>query len=420
MPSKPTLLFVATRVPYPPVTGHYLRTFHILRGLAEHYAVHFFGFWDKTTAPSEQTRAREALLSLCVTVHAEPVPAERSRLALLADLLASMLRGQPFTAAKYRSRPMLGAIRGLLAQGDVAVAHADSLQSGQYVRDVTCPKLLTEHNVEHLRLASQASRQRSALVGLALRVQASLTRRYEAGILRSIGNCVAVSQSDRTELERLSAATRFFVVPNGADTSEPPLPAADPSLTTALWVGGMNDPFNRDAVAHFASRILPRIRERIPAFRWLVVGRDPPPSLRRIASDAGSGVELSGFVPSVRDAYSRSAIVVVPLLSGGGTKLKVLEAMAMGRAIVTTPVGAEGIEARDGIEMEIAATDEEFASRSIALLRDPARRDRIAAAAHALAVREYSWDAVNRRMHAAVRTVIETDSSRGAVAACAG
>ena len=418
MKSKPNLLFVATRVPYPPVTGHYLRTFNILRGLAAHYAVHFFGFWDKPGAPQEQ--AREALVRLCASVHIEAVRAERSRLSLLVDLLTSLLCGQPFTAAKYRSRPMRKAIRKLLAEHGFALAHADSLQSAQYVRHAACPQLLTEHNVEYLRLASHAARQGSALVRLGLRAQAWLTRPYERRMLQAVGHCVAVSDADRIELARLAPATRFFVVPNGADTSEPALPAADPSMTTALWVGGMNDPFNREAVVHFATRILPRIREQIPAFRWVVVGRDPPPSLREISSDPRSGVELSGFVPALRDAYSRSAIVVVPLLSGGGTKLKVLEAMAMGRALVTTPVGAEGIEARDGVEMEIAPTDEEFARRTIGLLRDPARRDRIAAAARTLAEREYSWDTVNRRMQAAVRSVIEARESERTAAACAG
>jgi len=418
--SKPHLVFVATRVPYPPVTGHYLRTLNILRGLAERYSVHFFGFRDKRTSPEDAALADEALGCLCATIHVEAVGAERSNVRLMMDLATSLLALEPFTAAKYRSRAMHRAVRESLAAHPIAIAHADSLQSGQYLRGVEVPMLLTNHNVEHLRLSSHAAQQRSLGYRLALNAQAWLTKRFERKTLRAIGNCVVVSESDSAELARLVPEARFFVVRNGADTSLPPLPAAPPSTAVALWVGGMNDPFNREGVVHFASRILPRIREQIPEFRWHVVGRDAPPILQALADDPSSGVELVGFVPSVREAYEQSAIVVVPLMSGGGTKLKVLEAMAMGRAVVTTRIGAEGIQARDTVEMEIAVTDEEFVRRAVALLRDPARRDRMAAAARQLAEREYAWDVVNRQMAAAVQSVIESHPAGKLMAACAG
>lgn len=407
MQSKPNLVFVATRVPYPPVTGHYLRTLNILRGLAEHFSVHFFGFRDKSGTPGDHALARAALESICSTVHIETVGAERSKARLLVDLVISLLAFQPYTAAKYHSRRMHRAIREMLSTHDVAVAHADSLQSGQYLTDVSRPKILTNHNVEHLRLSSHAAQRGMAAYRLGLQIQAALTKRYERRILEAIGNCIAVSESDRNELSRLAPGVRYFVVRNGTDTSLPPLPPADASAASALWVGGMNDPFNREGVLHFAAHVLPRIRELVPGFLWHVVGRDPPKALLELAGSPVSGVELAGFVPTVREAYERSAIVVVPLLSGGGTKLKVLEAMAMGRAVVTTPVGAEGINARDGVEMEIAPSDEEFAHRVAALLHDPGRRDRMAAAARKLVEREYAWEMVNRDMHSAVQSIIE-------------
>lgn len=419
MENKPNLVFVATRVPYPAVTGHYLRTLNILRGLAEHFSVHFFGFRDKNRSPAEHALADEALARICATVHSEVVEAETSKARLLIDLVTSLLTCRPFTAAKYRSRTMRQAIRATLAARDVAVIHADSLPSGQYLNDVIQPKVLTNHNVEYQRLLSHAAQQQAAIYRLALRVQGWLTRLYERKLVRDIGNCIVVSESDRAELSRLAPSARFFIVRNGADTSVPRLPPPDPSLTTALWVGGMDDPFNREGVLHFASAVLPLIRSQVPAFRWFVVGRDPPAMLHALASDPASGVELAGFLPDLRAAYERSAIVVVPLLSGGGTKLKVLEAMAMGRAVVATPVGAEGIGARDGIDMEIAATDAEFAQRVSGLLRDAGRRDRMAAAARELAERQFAWEAVNRQMHAAILSVIRSHTGGKVTAECA-
>ena len=405
---KPHMIFVATRVPYPPVTGHYLRTLNILRGLAEHFSIHFFGFRDKNGSPADQQLADEALANLCATILIESVGAERSIARLMIDLLASLLTFRPFTAAKYRSRTMHRAICAAFPANDIAVAHADSLQSGQYLTGLTCPRLLTNHNVEYQRLFRYAAQRQSPLYKFALRVQAWLTKRYERQILRTIGNCVVVSEHDQSELSLLAPAARFFLVPNGADTSVPPLPNSAPDGVTALWVGGMDDPFNREAVLHFANRILPQIRARVPGFQWHVVGRAPPPLLEALARDSDSGVVLSGFVAALRDAYERATIVVVPLLSGGGTKLKVLEAMAMGRAVVATPIGAEGITVHDGVEMEIATTAEEFAHRAAALLLDPERRNRMAAAARSLVEREYSWESINQRMHAAVESVIRS------------
>ena len=415
---KPSMIFIATRVPYPPVTGHYLRTWNILRGLAQQYSVHFFGFWDKRVTAEECALAKQALNSMCADVHIESVGAERSRARLMWDLLASLLTARPFIDVKYFSQGMHQAIRSAVARHRITVVHADSLPSGQYLLDLDLPKLLTNHNVEYQRLERHAAQRGSSAYGAFLRFQGWLTRRYERRILGAVGNCVTVSEDDRALLGELAPDVRFFVVPNGTDTSAAPLPPADPAARSALWVGGMNDPFNREGVLHFASMILPRIRERVAGFQWVVVGRDPPALLKELAGDRSSGVVLTGFVPTLREVYERSAIVVVPLLSGGGTKLKVLEAMAMGRAVVTTPVGAEGIGVRAGIEMEIASSEEEFAQRVDALLQDPQRRDRMAAAARALAERDYGWEVINERMRSAVETVIGTHT-QGTLAACA-
>ena len=342
----------------------------------------------------------------CESVFIEEVPAEKSRLRGLWDLLISTATLRPFVARKYRSGRMRRAIDEALRSKDVVLAHGDSLPSGQYLKHLSCPTLLTNHNVEHLRLSSYARIQTSHLMRFAYQIQARLTKRYERTLLLEIQNCVVVSESDRQELARLAPGIHLFVVPNGTDASRPALAAPPAGSKTAIWVGGMNDEYNREAVLYFAKDILPIIRAEIPDFRWRVVGRDPPPALVEIAALAASGVELVGFADDLGQHYSDSAIAIVPLTSGGGTKLKTLEAMAMGRAIVTTPIGAEGIPVSDGVTMEIADSPGQFAAKTIALLRDPARAARIAAAARALIEQSYDWKAINAEMQRAVRCVI--------------
>ena len=417
---KQNIVFLATRVPFPAVTGHYLRTLSILKGLAEHFDVCFFGFHDKAGTPAAFAEAEGAMRAICETVHIEHVGAERSGIRLIWDLFSSALTLRPFVAAKYHSASMYRAINATLQTRDVALVHADSLPSGQYLAGIAQPKLLTNHNVEHARLSSYASIQRSWVKKLAYQVQASLTKRYERRILLTAGNCVVVSEADREALARLAPAARFFLVKNGTDTSCPPLPAPPSESLTAVWVGGMNDLYNREAVSYFAGAILPRIRNQVPQFRWRVVGRDPPKLLVDLAADPDSGVELAGFVDELRREYAEAAIVVVPLTSGGGTKLKVLEAMAMGRAVVTTPIGAEGIAVRDGVEMEIAESAEDFARKTVRLLLEPDRAAEMAAAARTLAEQSYDWRAVNRDMLHAVRQVIEAATKQEHSARCAG
>jgi polysaccharide biosynthesis protein PslH len=417
---KPKLIFIATRVPFPAVTGHFLRTFNILRGHTEHFEVLFFGFHDKAGTLSGYGEIETAMKAFCETVHIEHVGAERSRIRLIWDLLSSALTLRPFVATKYHSASMHRAIQEALSRRDIAVVHADSLPSGAYLERVQCPKLLTNHNIEHARLSSYASIQKSWLKKLAFRIQAILTKRYERQMLLAAGNCIVVSEADGEALARLAPGVRFFLVSNGTDTSYPPLPLPPAGSRTALWVGGMNDVYNREAVNYFAKAILPRIRAQVPQFRWRVVGRDPPKALVALAADPHSGVELAGFVEDLRHEYANAAIVVVPLTSGGGTKLKVLEAMAMGRAVVTTPIGAEGIAVRDGVDMEIADSAELFTRKTVQLLLDPQRAARMAAAARALAERSYDWETINRDMHDAVRHVIEEATGQEQPAPCAG
>jgi polysaccharide biosynthesis protein PslH len=385
---------------------------NILKGLADHFNVRFFGFYDKDAATPTNAEALQAMKEICESVHIERVGAEGSALRFTWDLLSSALTLRPFVAAKYHSATMHRAISSTLHSDEIVVVHADSLPSGQYLKGIALPKLLTNHNTEYLRLSTYASIQQSWPKKLAFWLQAALTKRYERQILLSVGNCVVVSEGDQEELSRLAPATRFFLVKNGADTSRPPLSAPPSGNCTAVWVGGMNDVYNREAVKYFAGAILPIIRTQMPKFRWRVVGRNPPKLLVELAADPNSGVELAGFVDDIRREYADAGVVVVPLTSGGGTKLKVLEAMAIGRPVVTTPIGAEGIAVRDGLEMEIADSAEEFALKTVRLLLDPLHAAHMAAAARALAEKYYDWRAVNRDMHDAVRHVIDAANMR--------
>lgn len=378
-----------------------------MKGLADRYDIYFLGFFDRGTSAAAAAEVTAALRSFCVDVYAEHVRSERSAAWLMVDLATSLLTWKPFVAIKYHSPKLATALRQVLERNSIALVHADSLPSGVYLVGLQPPGLLTNHNVEFVRLRRHADLHRVWPMRYFLRLQAYLLRRFELAMVRSIGSCVVVSDADRSLLHGLVPDAAYFVVNNGADASGLPLPARAAGEPTVLWVGGMSDPYNREAVQYFFDEILPLIRRRVPQLRWRVVGSHPPRALVAAATNAAeTGVELTGFVANVRAEYERADLVVVPVISGGGTKLKVLEAMAMGRAVVTTPVGAEGIDARAGVEFEIAESARSFAQHVVGLLSDPTRRHAMAAAGRALIERSYDWRVVNAQMRHAVSATI--------------
>jgi glycosyltransferase involved in cell wall biosynthesis len=200
---------------------------------------------------------------------------------------------------------------------------------------------------------------------------------------------IAVSDQDAVTLRRIAPNARVAVIPNGVDTNYfTPRPATgEPFL---IYTGGMNMFANRDAVEWFLETVWPHVKKAIPGARFFAIGQQPSPRVLA-AARADCAVEAPGFVDDVRPWVARSAVFVVPLRVGGGTRLKVVDAMAQGKAIVATPLGAEGIDGVDGEHFILADGARTFADAVIGLLRDPERRSRLARAARALAVERYAW-----------------------------
>jgi glycosyltransferase involved in cell wall biosynthesis len=217
-------------------------------------------------------------------------------------------------------------------------------------------------------------------------------RRFEARLLRRATATVAVSRADEAALRELFSGARIAVVPNGVDTDAYPL--ADPSAIEPgllVYTGKMDFRPNVDAMAWFAEEVLPRLRASHPQARLAIVGRDPHPRVQAL-NDPSLGIQVTGAVPEIQPWIARAEVVIVPLRVGGGTRLKVLEAMAMGKALVATSLGVEGLDLRPGIELEIADEPEAMARALASLLGDADRRAALGRAARERAVADYRWD----------------------------
>jgi glycosyltransferase involved in cell wall biosynthesis len=234
-------------------------------------------------------------------------------------------------------------------------------------------------------------------------------RREELNIYREADGIYLCSTEDEQRLLDEIPAARTVVIPNAADVDyyQPRPTDPPPDGRTVVYFGLLSTVPNIDAVVHFVLEIWPRIAKAHPEARCKIIGGRPPPSLLALA---GPRVELTGFVPDLRPHLAGAAVVVVPLRLGGGTRLKIVEAMAMGKAIVSTTLGAEGIEAVPGRDILIEDQPEAFADAVNRLLAEPTVAAGVGQSARQVAVERYAWSAAAEALEGFYRRILEVGS----------
>jgi glycosyltransferase involved in cell wall biosynthesis len=386
------ILALTSRVPWPPREGHQLRSYHVLDALASQHEVHLLSCLRADDAPDTDASLRHKLTGF----ETFPVPAERSRTVLARALLKGTSSRTPFVVAKYRIAAMQRRIAELAGRHDLI--HIDMLPLFANVPAGTTspPVVLNAHNVEHRLLEARAGVDARIAARAFLRGQVPKLCAFERTACQRASAILACSEDDAAQLRQLAPETPVNVVPNGVDL-EYNQPAKFPPIGSAdmVFVGQMGWFPNRDGVEWFLADILPRILKQREDARFVLVGKQTglavPDALR-------SHVTLAGFVPDVRKPVLDAAIYVVPLRAGSGTRLKVLEAMALGKAIVTTRIGAEGIELEHGHDALFADDAESFTAAVRRLMESPDEIARLGAAARLRAEQRYGWDAIGDRM----------------------
>jgi glycosyltransferase involved in cell wall biosynthesis len=254
--------------------------------------------------------------------------------------------------------------------------------------------VLFEHNVEYLIWKRLADLETRPLHRALFEIEWRKLRRREAEACRRASLTIAVSEDDRRRLARLAPGSRTASVATGVDTSYFVQNGYRQRPSTMVFCGSMDWHPNEDAVLYFTDAILPRIRAEMPDATLTVVGRNPSDRLREVASR--SGIVVTGTVDDVRPAVGEAAVYVVPLRAGGGTRLKIFEALSMSKAVVSTTVGAEGLGLESGRHFIAADEPDHFAREVVGLLRDPQRRRRLGDAGRRLMEARYAWDIVAR------------------------
>jgi glycosyltransferase involved in cell wall biosynthesis len=374
-----------------------IRSFHILRLLASAFDVTALCFsrLKSGAVPQEDLAQRLAALRQLADVEAFPLPQEHSKWRLVWDHLRSVSLNRVYTAFAYKSATVGERIAHLLRTRRFDVIHLDSIVLSSYLPLVRgAPVVCVHHNIESLLLKRRAQVDRNPWRRAYVFHQGQLMEREEQ---RWCGRCqlnIVVSETDRIELQRAVPEAKCAVVPNGVDieTFRPNLGREE----GVVFVGETTWVPNRDALQYFCEEILPTIRATggVTPVRWVGRAADP---LRRHYGDR-YGVELTGYVADVRPYVRDAACYVVPLRVGGGTRLKILDAWAMGKAVVSTSVGCEGLAAEDGRNILVRDDPKSFAQAVCTVLRDASLRLRLGVEGRRTVERQYSWERIGESM----------------------
>ncbi len=391
------ILFLTPQLPYPPRQGTALRNWGLLSGLAKHHEVWLLSFAEPGETP------HPTLASACARIVAVPAPRRTTARRLLTLATSSL----PDMAWRLWTPEFLARARAWLAEAAFDVVLVEGIELARYglaLRDALQAGggrlVFDDHNCEYLLQQRSCEtdlrnprRWHAAAYSF---VQARRLRAFERRTARAADATLTVSPQDAALLRGLDPAINPQVIFNGIETAHYDKFAIDEPGPNLVFTGKMDFRPNIDAMLWFGSEVWPRVKAARLDARWWIVGQKPSPRLDALRADPA--ITVTGGVDDIRAAIARAAVYIAPLRVGGGTRFKLLEAMAMRRAIVTTSMGCEGFEVESGREMVVADAPEAFASAVIDLLADPARQTRMGESGHAFVLASYDWSVIVPRL----------------------
>jgi glycosyltransferase involved in cell wall biosynthesis len=380
------ILFLSPWYPYPPNNGSKIRIYHLLRALARAHEVSLLSFVRDGESVDPQ-----GLKTVCSSVRTAPRQAFKP---WRAQALLGFLSPLPRSAVDTYSQEMENLVKTSLREQSPDVVIASELGTAPYAHnnpDIPCILEDVELGVIHdawERSAAPFLRWRRGLTWLK-------TRRYAGRLARRFDACTVVSERERALLSQAAPGYQdVHVVPNGVDLESLQTGTADPQPNTMIYNGALTYGANYDAMRYFLADILPLIRAGAPEATLRITGSTKDVDVEGLAIDAG--VTLTGFLPDIRPVVAGAWACVVPLRVGGGTRLKILEAMALGTPVIATSKGAEGLDVTPEEDILIADEPQAFAAQTVRLLQDPDLRVRLARSGRRLMEARYGWSAIGQ------------------------
>jgi glycosyltransferase involved in cell wall biosynthesis len=446
------VLFVSATVPYPATDGGRIRVLNLIRCLCQTHKVTLLTF---ITSPVDEQGAKY-LSEMGVEVVGVR-PQQRKAIVALCSLLRSFVQGKPLTVAKYYSVGMARALEGLLKSRRFDIVHFEMLHTGQYLlrqrvrskelrakggkrgneearkrggeyplprspapplphSPQPCTTVLGEQNIDSDVWYRLARTEPNPLRKLIFHSQYRSFMSYESRVCRYFDMCICVSEQDQEKLALLCPGTAIEVVPNGVDSDYFKPDETKEDETRLVFTGSMDWHPNEDAVLYFCDRVLPFIRAELPEIKFYIVGSNPTGRVLKLRGI--QGVTVTGLVEDVRPYIAGAAVYVVPLRIGGGTRLKILQALAMEKAVVSTSIGCEGLSLQPDKHLLVADEPRQFAARTVQLLKDSSLRSRLGSDGRALIQERYDWNVIARKLEFLYRCSIQSAQDRDKIEEC--
>ncbi|MEP6618891.1 MAG: glycosyltransferase [bacterium] len=408
------ILFLSPRQCWPTTTGARLREFHLARQLAERAEVTMLSFADASMAEG---------LPFCREVVTVPPPPRYG----VGTLVRGAIGSTPVSILNYTSKPMRAALRALLDREQFDAVQLEGTVMDGYAGMIAshrdAPAMVYNwHNIETELMHRYAARSRHWPKRLYARLTAHRLEAVETAMLRSDAAHIVCSEREKAHLLRMVPGAFVETVNNGVDvrgfTDEAlaaareyhrPVNGGEAPARRLVFAGSMNYYANVEGAIHFVRKIWPVISTEFADIQLTLLGSNPAPSVR--ALDAIERVDVSGTVPDTRPYYAQAAVAIVPLMTGGGTRLKILEAMAAGVPVVSSSIGAEGLHLAAGEDILIADSDEEWCAAIRKLLTDTPFARRMAVRGREHVARHYDWDIAGAALYATYEKLLARRSA---------
>ena len=377
---------------YPPNTGGKIRSSELFRRISKLHDVTMVCF----RRPDESDAQLGQMRQCCSRLEVINRPVTRRYVPKFYwELTANLFSRYPYMMQRHSDPRAAKLIQQLLREEDFDVLLCDFLHPSRNLASIPFfPKILFQHNVESVILKRYYQHAANPVTKAYFYLQWRKLFRSEKRMAEIYDHCIMVSESDCRVMNELYGAENTSAIPTGVDVEYFAGAGAEDDGNHLVFTGSMDWLPNEDAMLFFAEEVLPRIRRELDVKFW-IVGRNPTPAVRRLANE-NPDVEVTGTVDDVRPFIDRSKVYVVPLRIGGGTRIKIFEAMAMGKAVVSTGVGAEGLPVSDGENIILADDPEQFAQKTVELMKNTEARRRLGDAGRSLVTENYTWDVAAR------------------------
>ena len=389
------ILYLTPYVPYPLNNGGLIRVYHMMVNLGSKHDVTAICMEPDNDAQAQGIKVIEE-----TGISIETVPVARHQKKKLKRIyqLLSLVSAKPYQYKQFHSVAMQNAVTRHLSEGDYDLLLVEFSQMGYFQLDTDIPSFIDQHNVEYEIMHRTYETEKNPLRKLLAYSEWKKFYKQEIENCEKFTGCLTTSIRDAEILQQRSPGMECHIIPNGVDSEFfRPTDSDDFDPNMVLFTGTISYYPNTEGILWFYKNIWPLIKEKNPQATFCIAGKEPPPEVQAIA-DKDESVTATGMVDDMRDYYYKASVVVVPLRVGGGTRLKILEGMAMSKSIVSTSVGAEGIDHTDGQNILLKDTPEDFSEAVVTVMKDTALRQKLEKGGRDLVEAKYDWRAVTDKL----------------------